>query len=57
MDQTGQQKMGSTVRFLLDDHKLNPDGVKMHEDAIERSNTYHRLEQLFSEDDRIISPT
>ena len=57
MDQTGQQKLGSTLRFLLYEQKLNPDGVKLQEDAIERSNTYHRLEQLFSEDDLTISPT
>ena len=52
-----QKLLGANLRGLLDEEKYKPDGVRLQSDAISRSQTYDRVEQLLSTYDFIVSPT
>ena len=57
MPQEEQEHLGSTLQGLLDEEKFIPDGVRLQTDAISRSRTYDRLEQLLKRYDYVLTPT
>jgi len=57
MPAAAQERLGPILQGLLDEEKFIPDGVRLQSDAISRSRTYDRLEQLFSSYDFVLTPT
>jgi aspartyl-tRNA(Asn)/glutamyl-tRNA(Gln) amidotransferase subunit A len=52
-----QQRLGPVLQSLLDEETFKSDGVRLQSDAIDRSRTYDRLEQVLSQYDFVLTPT
>ena len=52
-----QERLGPILQGLLDEEKFISDGVRLQSDAISRSRTYDRLEQLLNSYDFLLTPT
>ena len=57
MPAEAQERLGPILHGLLDEEKFISDGVRLQTDAISRSRTYDRLEQLLNTYDFVLTPT
>ena len=52
-----QERLGPVLQVLLNEEKFFRDGVRLQSDAIDRSRTYDRLEQVLKDYDFVLTPT
>ena len=57
MPTEAQRRLGLAPQGLLDEKKFTTNGVRLQADAISRSRTYDRLEQLLHSYDVLLTPT